>query len=141
MEKDQIFPRTRFVNNQKRAVRFCRLRGNRLLFGCALTVTSHADSAQPLIGCLDMNIVCRRQCSDQSEARIPVTECYGILTGCGPDGVARCLACIHQSDAQFMPRGRNIPPEISLACSLLSQVFQLEFGCCKKQIWSTPLMD
>ena len=58
---------------RKRAVRFCRLRGNCLLFGCALTFTCRADSARPLIGYLDMNIVCQRQCSDQSEARIPVT--------------------------------------------------------------------
>ena len=37
----------------KRAVRFCCLRGNRLLSGCALTVSGPADSARPLIGCLD----------------------------------------------------------------------------------------
>ena len=82
----------------KRAVRFCRLRGNRLLFGCALTVSGRADSARPLIGCLDMNIVCRRQCSDQSEARISVTECYGILTCGGPavSGGAR-LASTNQN--------------------------------------------
>ena len=65
----------------KREVRNCRLRGNRLLFGYALTVFCHADSARPLIGCLDMNIMCWRQCSDQSEARIPVTARYGILAG------------------------------------------------------------
>ena len=34
-------------------------------------------------------------------------------------GIARCLACIHQSEAQFMWRGRNSPPEISPVCSLL----------------------
>ena len=49
-----------------------------------------------------MNIVCRRQCSDQSEARIPVMERYGILPGGGPGGVARCLACIHQSEFRML---------------------------------------
>ena len=70
----------------KRAVRVCHLRGNRLLFGYALTVFCRADSARPLIGCLDMNIMCWRQCSDQSEARIPVTARYRILTDVGPGG-------------------------------------------------------
>ena len=74
----------------KREVRNCRLRGNRLLFGYALTVFCRADSARPLIGCLDMNIVCWRQCSDQSEARIPVTARYRILAGVG--GPRRCRA-------------------------------------------------
>ena len=74
----------------KRAVRNCCLRGNHLLFGYALTVFCHADSARPLIGCLDMNIVCWRQCSDQSEARIPVTARYRILAGVG--GPRRCRA-------------------------------------------------
>ena len=48
-----------------------------------------AESARPLIGCLDMDIVCLRWCSDQSEARITVTERYGILTSGGPGGGAR----------------------------------------------------
>ena len=65
-----------------------------------------------------MEIVCRRHCSDQSEARNPVTEYYGILVVGGPVSVAWCLACIHRSDAQFMRHGRNIPPEITLAFSL-----------------------
>ena len=56
---------------KKRAERFCSLRGNRLLFGFALTAFCSVDSARPLNGCLDMNIMCWRQCSDQSEARIP----------------------------------------------------------------------
>ena len=56
------------------------------------------DLMQPLIGWLGIDIVCRRQCSDQSEARIPVTERYGILTDGGPGSVAWCLACIHQSE-------------------------------------------
>ena len=75
-----------------------------------------AESSRPLIGCLD--IVCWRQCSDQSEARIPVTECCVVLTGRDPGGVALCLACIHQLEAQFMRLGRNSTPEISLASSL-----------------------
>ena len=82
----------------KRAVRFFCLRGNCLLFEYTLTVFCRGDSAWPLIGCLDMNIVCWCQCSDQSEARIPVTVRYVILTGVGPGGVTRCLTCIHQSE-------------------------------------------
>ena len=77
-------------------------------------------SDRPPIGCLDIHTVCRRQCYDLSEARIPVTERYGILTGGVPGGVARCLACIHQSEAQFMLRGRNSTAEILPAGSLLS---------------------
>ena len=65
-----------------------------LLAGCFC----RAESARPLIGCLDMGIVCRHQCSDKSEARIPVLGRYGILPGGGPGGVVRCLACIHQSE-------------------------------------------
>ena len=68
-----------------------------LLAGCFC----RAESARPLIGCLDMDIVCRRQCSDQSEARIPVTERYGILTSGGPGAIARCLAYIYQSEVQI----------------------------------------
>ena len=58
----------------KRAIRFCGLRGNRLLFGWALTVFCRTDSARPVIGCLNGDIAYRHQCSDQSEARILVTE-------------------------------------------------------------------
>ena len=62
------------------------------------TVFCRVDSAWPLIGYLDMNIVCWRQCSDQSEARISVTARYGILAGVGPGRVPRGLTCIHQSE-------------------------------------------
>ena len=34
----------------------------------------HAESTQPLIGCLGIDIVSRRQCSGQSEAKNPVME-------------------------------------------------------------------
>ena len=99
--------------NQKRAGK------RKLLEGCFCC----AESARPLIGCLDMDIVCRRSCSDKSETRIPVTERYRILTGGGHGGVAQCLACIHQSDAQFMRHGMNIPPDNLLACSLWRKFF------------------
>ena len=88
-----------------------------------------ADSAQPLVGCLDVDIVFRCQWSDQSEDITRVTQHYGFLTG-----RRRVVPGFHppiggQAD------GRNIPQEILLACSLLDfplltyMTFWQRLGC------------
>ena len=102
-----------------------------------------AESTQPLIGCLSMDIVCQGQCSNQSEARIQVMERYRILTGENPGNVTLWLTCIHQSEADFIQRDRNSTPEIPLAIFLWRKKTKFSFqtlnGCCSVNFWNIEL--
>ena len=64
-----------------------------------------AESTQPLIGCLGIDIVCRRHCTDQSDARIRGRG--ALWTGENPGDVTQWLAFNNQSEAKSTQRGRN----------------------------------